>query len=397
MLTAEAHGSSQLSSGVLHDKTHETVNAPTYPRGTANNGSWANTMAIPWSKMPKGVKEAIANHSRPSPGDRRAMVNVVVDEMMIYHPNPNMNQVTCIAKRIVKEHPDSFEDRADVGQRIGSGSASFAKQLKNRVENKTRGNDAVRLRLKKSTCRMSSAGNVSDGENGTRRKDSYGCVNWNPSLPAGETNETLKSAQEALKEQYTLGPERWDTRSVDEGMKKTFCVQRSDINGGATTPELCEDWPFLFQCRWFLGHFDELVGSKIESLLENAGDKARRLYQFSMHEQQRKGYGKLGEVLHAVTSANLPQTDLRCFVLLVLGHFKEDASTLFRSVDVSCQLCFNYLIMFLIEVTLIFNRQPIFCSRWHFLPRKIVNLSAQYSAVGIFYLCCTWLLIADVF
>ena len=90
-----------------------------------------------------------------------------------------------------------------------------------------------------------------------------------------------------------------------------------------------------------MGHFDELVGTKIESLLENAADKARRLYQFSVHVRQHKGYSKLGEVLQALMSANLPQNDLRCYVLLVLGHFKEDASTLFMSVDVSCLSCFN--------------------------------------------------------
>ena len=64
------------------------------------------------------------------------MINLVVDEMLLCYPNPNLKQVTQIAMRIVQQYPESFEDRADAGHRIGTGCASLVKQLKCRVEMK---------------------------------------------------------------------------------------------------------------------------------------------------------------------------------------------------------------------------------------------------------------------
>jgi hypothetical protein len=72
-------------------------------------------------------------------------------------------------------------------------------------------------------------------------------VNWNPTaLPPGETVETLRAAHTLLINQFLLGPVRWDTIIIDDLMKKTYSIQRYDINGGCLTAEVIEKWPFIY-------------------------------------------------------------------------------------------------------------------------------------------------------
>jgi len=204
----------------------ESTNAsPQLLVGTAD-ASWADRMIIPWHKMPRGVSEAISQKARPVPSDRRAMINLVVEEMLLCHPNPNLKQVTQVAKRIVRQYPESFEDRADEGQRIGTGCASLAKQLKCRVENETRGATSVRLRRPKSKRGIEND-EPSTPTSATRQskqpKDSYGCINWHPrKLPNNETRETLQAAQLELLEQHNLGHQLWNADKINTLMKKNL-------------------------------------------------------------------------------------------------------------------------------------------------------------------------------
>ena len=61
-------------------------------------------------------------------------MRILISAMVSHHPNPNIKQAAAVARRVVREHPDSFEDRTDDGERMGSGYCSLTKQLKNRVE-----------------------------------------------------------------------------------------------------------------------------------------------------------------------------------------------------------------------------------------------------------------------
>jgi len=221
-------------------------------------------MLIPWHKMPRGVTEALCKKARPQPSDRCALIDIVVDEMLLCHPNPNLKQVTEIAKRIVQQYPESFEDRADAGHRICTGCASLVKQLKYHVENETRGITSVRLRRPKSKRGVENTEPTTPTSAPRQSKqpmESYGCVNWHPKqLPENETRDTLQASKLLLIEQHSLGPQQRNADIVNELMKKTYCLVRYDINGGSTMCELYDIWPFLFHHRWFIQHFEHLVG-----------------------------------------------------------------------------------------------------------------------------------------
>jgi hypothetical protein len=160
-----------------------------------------------------------------------------VDEMLKHHPNPNLKQTTVVARKIVNEYPDSLEDRTDQGHRIGTGCASLVKQLKNRIDNVNRGDNTARLRCARKRQVHENEDNETESSIDVRSvkpKDSYGCVNWRRhDVPSGETIESLREAQTALKNQYALGPEHWDVSIIDELMSKTYYIQWEDITEGA--------------------------------------------------------------------------------------------------------------------------------------------------------------------
>lgn len=293
-------------------------------------------MIIPWHKMPIGVTEAISKKARPQPSDRRALINLVVDEMLLCHPNPNLKQVTIIAKRIVQMYPESFEDRADEGHRIGTGCASLVKQLKYRIENETRGNTSVRLRRPKHTKGMEND-NPSTPPCAPRQSrqpsDSYGCINWHPrNLPDNETRDTLQASQLSLLEQHKMGPNQWNPDQINDLMKKTYCLVRYDINGGSTTAEVFENWPFLFHPKWCIQHFEELVGVVVAHVMESCKEKTQRLYNYA-HDSKLSS--KVRASIEHILESQISHSDVRCLPVLLFALFDEDASAILIHVDVS--------------------------------------------------------------
>jgi hypothetical protein len=302
-----------------------TASTPTSSR----DPNWPDTMPIPWSKMPKQLK------------DRRQFVTILTEEMMQFHPNPCFKQVLIVVKRLVHQYPDSFEDRTDANEKMGTGCMSLATQIKNKIDNLTRGDSIVRLRQQKTrriltennTESESAAQSVSKK---TITKDSYGCVNWNPkNLPVGETKESLELAQKQLLEQHQLGPDRWDVNTIDELMNKTYCLQRYAINEKSPISILLDSWPLLFRPRWFLKHFETLVGCCVNDLMEKAKGKSGRLFRY--YDESGKGNTNTQRTIREIRAEcdQVQPDDLKCCFLLLLSSFGEESSSLIVQVDVS--------------------------------------------------------------
>ncbi|KAF3708595.1 hypothetical protein EXN66_Car001769 [Channa argus] len=104
-----------------------------------------NREDLAFDRMPVGIRRAVANQTRPSPGDRKDMVKAVVDHMLEYESNPT--RVTChnIVRGIVRDHSKSFADVGKNGDVIGDGCYSL-QQIKTTVEYKNRNNTLARRR-----------------------------------------------------------------------------------------------------------------------------------------------------------------------------------------------------------------------------------------------------------
>ena len=88
--------------------------------------------------MTPGTLGAIKHKTRPSEADRRKMIRVLIDALREFDPNPRRGVMNKVAQMVVKQYPESFEDRTSAGQKIGNGYDQLTVQLKNRLEHSKR-------------------------------------------------------------------------------------------------------------------------------------------------------------------------------------------------------------------------------------------------------------------
>lgn len=260
------------------------------------------------------------------------MVKMIVDEMVLVYRNPTKKHCTTIAQKLVRSNMSSFADRDDTNNTvIGTGYDSWVCQLKSRVEN-----------LNRNSCHtpkyVRDAADTTSPK-GVKRKivDGYGCVNWQPERPADQTDEEVKKLEEELTELHKTGPERWDGGKVDVLMAATYYLQRKDINSGMAVADLQSKWPFLFQTRWMLKHFHQLVDidllEAVTTALALRGDRVVRYSEGQGQAGKKEVRAALGD-LHSVVNAEA-NLQLSSVILLLMAHFDEKPSVLFQVADVS--------------------------------------------------------------
>jgi hypothetical protein len=171
-------------------------------------------------------------------------------------------------------------------------------------------------------------------------QDSYGCINWHPrELPQGETVESLEACRLQLIDQFRMGPGHWDVSTVDQLMAKTYVLQRWAINDTEfTVSSVLEKWPMLFRMRWYVKHFETLVGINVHDLMEKAKEKTRRLFEYCSASARTSH--KVKQMVSTIEASNIPITDIRYLLLLALELFREDMSVICIFVDVSAYSSF---------------------------------------------------------
>ncbi|XP_064153364.1 uncharacterized protein zgc:113210 isoform X1 [Anguilla rostrata] len=314
---------------------------PASPPQVNVSSSWVSNFQVPWERMPPTLREAVAKGHRPRAADRRLMVRLTVDAMLVCCPNPNRAACAEIAKAIVARHPGTFADLTEEGEKLGSGYHSLLTQLKTRVEHVNRNNLVHRIRRPRRT------GAGQDGESGSRparclrsRVDGYGCVNWQPKeLPEGETADSLEAKRRTMAAIFhSLGPDGASVAEVDEHMRLTYVCQRRTINGcpPPTVGEVRERWPFLFTRRWLCWHFHTLTGVDVDSRLSEAlRTKGRRIVSFFQSQKakwSRDVQRLLGEMQGDFRGTDENLTTIAA-ILLVMKRFKEKEDSLFLSAD----------------------------------------------------------------
>uniref|UniRef100_A0A672KZC7 Uncharacterized protein n=1 Tax=Sinocyclocheilus grahami TaxID=75366 RepID=A0A672KZC7_SINGR len=232
------------------------------PGSTGVSHSWPENFKVPWNLMPAGIQnDAIENGHRPSLADRRQMIRILADEMRKHEENPNRSQCLTVTRQIVGQYTKTFADM--VGDRqIGGGHASLLTQLKVRIEHLNRKSTLSHHRTQRS-------------ETGTTKKrsstDSYGCTSWQPTLPPGESYESLEVKRQKMEEIHRhegiSGAQRGDVCKL---MEETYCLQRQMINEipSPTTADLRTKRPYLFTQRHIYGNFEMLTDKKVHKLLE---------------------------------------------------------------------------------------------------------------------------------
>ncbi|XP_067101214.1 uncharacterized protein [Osmerus mordax] len=300
-----------------------SLSSPTIP-----GQQWYTNFRVRWYQTPAAVQKAVADQTRASPGDRRDMVKVVVDQMLKNDPNPTRGMCQSIARSIVRDYPNTFADVGKKGDIVGDGCHSLLQQIKTRVEYKNRKNTLARRRRE----RRPHIG-VAEGAREMARGpvDQYGCVRWRTEeLPAGETEATLDEMKRQLCNIYSEegmgGAER-----ADPLMEKTYIIQRRYLNSvpAPAIAEIKEEWPFLFSQRGLYSHFglltDVSILNKLQEAMNGKGSTAIRFFQ---EHSRRPG-------IEDVLNTYEPETSDKaaCVLMLLMAYFKEPKNSIMLEND----------------------------------------------------------------
>ncbi|CAB4011663.1 Hypothetical predicted protein [Paramuricea clavata] len=221
---------------------------------------------------------------------------------------------------MVAKYKDSFCDV--IGDSvIGSGHESLLRQMEERIANLNR-------KVGKPAAKLSISSDDEDSEPKSKSRktvihDSYGCVNWQPELlPTDETTETQESNKIGL----------W------RNFERKNRIERRN-NPDSPIGEVKDEWPFLFEKECMFLHFEQLMGFKIQDVMQaSLASKAKILVEYlrQNHIQKKKIKQVLWRIEAAMSSKKDQQPVMIGVFLLLLAYFEEKQELMIRSdVDVS--------------------------------------------------------------
>ncbi|KAK3923523.1 Enolase 1 [Frankliniella fusca] len=232
--------------------------------------------------MPTGIQEAIRKECRPSSKAREAMVERFVDDCRKNIPNLQRSDFVDLADFLVQTYPATFKDTV-IYTNNKLGSDSLRDQFRNKFDNDKR-NPNVR---------------TSKELEAPARPEAYGCISWNPQLPASETEASQEEKRITLLNMSRLAKKNWDQKTIKKLMMETYYLQRKDINGevvaakpknnkkrkrremedeenesqaddppqGMNVSLVRERWPFLFTSKGMNQHCKTLTGTDFHDSL----------------------------------------------------------------------------------------------------------------------------------
>lgn len=347
---------------VLFESTsHATPSLPASSNGTPRAGSssnprlseWASNYCIPWANGTSSFRKSLELKARPKKAELLKFVRAVGDNVMEeVGDNPGAGNLSVIASRIVSRHSSSLADYIDGLGVISDGSQTFKSRLIRYVENERRKKKApLRRKLlddgtEQAVAEGNKAGEESSPLNSKRKaksmsslsKDSYGCINWQPSdFSKGETEDSQELKRLWLIAEYRKSVSDRDSRKVIKTMAETYASQRVFINvEKAPISVVREKWPFLLTYPELLAHFELLVNvslnAKMDEYLAQQAGILFRYAESSVSDLIQKLVRMLNEA-SIFNKNDIPKTVGSVLLLPLL--LKEEEGMLFKCYDVS--------------------------------------------------------------
>ncbi|KAK3920757.1 Alpha-1-macroglobulin [Frankliniella fusca] len=289
--------------------------------------------------IPAAVRKAIEEKKRPSQSARRDMVDRIVDHLMEAVPTLQRSDLNKVADNLVELYKDSFQDTI-LTSRLGSDSLRH--QLKVKFDNLNRRPEST-SKQQASACPAA-----------------YGCLQWNPPLPEGESEVSQTRKRENLKILFDNSRRHWDWRRVKIEMQASFYLQRKNINGpiearppsrkrqrvtnlededgtssgetAMTVEELKVEWPCLFKPIGMNYHFSFLTGVDFYGQLDNFMIVEGKLlidYLSSKGENQ----ARVRTNMTRAEARGNTEAPLVALIKILLIHFNEMESALASYVE----------------------------------------------------------------
>ena len=242
--------------------------------------------------------------------------------------------MSVLTQRAVTLYPESLRDQIN-NSVIGTGYDSLLRQLVFRNENCNRVSKGKSTDSSRGTPEPSTSAEGPGTNRKTRKRDAYGCINFQPELKSDES-KTIEEEKQYLKDSYTNpDPEKWDTKRIARAIKICFPQQRKMINEEAPVIEIQREWPCLFEFNGMMLHFELLVGLNLQNVLKESCEGAKLKATLSFLKGTGKHGALLAEVKHHEQEQNSKKFELPAMLLGLLDHFGENRQCLFCSVDVT--------------------------------------------------------------
>uniref|UniRef100_W5KJ82 Zinc finger protein with KRAB and SCAN domains 4-like n=1 Tax=Astyanax mexicanus TaxID=7994 RepID=W5KJ82_ASTMX len=225
---------------------------------------------IPWEKFPPELVKAMVEKTRPHPSLRREMVRIIIDDFFSAKmKRPGRDTIRQISHELVLKYPNSFCDLYGEDA-FGTGFKSLMDQMENRVENCWRSGKRKSKRPAESDA----------GAEKPKRFVHYGCVQWEPDLPANEDGQSQTGKRAELQNSYTV--KNLPEADIKKLMAETYYSQRISINhNNKTISELKEKWPYLFEATYLFEHSERLLGIPVQKrLAEELAKKGKTIMNF---------------------------------------------------------------------------------------------------------------------
>lgn len=293
--------------------------------------------------IPAAVRKAIEQRKRPKMSDRAIMASRIVDHLLETIPHFLRTDFPKVADQIVESYPDSFKDTILINEK---GSDSLRRQFKNCYDNRNRNLDDPQTSKRKHS----------------EAPQAYGCLNWNPPLPDGDSGANQLKVKDGLKKIMENTVRHWDWRRVKTMMEESFYLQRRNINGPSeqpsrrkrrpgvldsdeeddatekamTVPELLIEWPSLFKPKGMNHHFALLTGVDFFTQLDKfMADEGKILIDFLASKNTQ--HGRVRTEMTIQERRGNADAPLVALIRVLMMQFKEDASALATHVEATTE------------------------------------------------------------
>ncbi|XP_037516825.2 uncharacterized protein LOC119393762 [Rhipicephalus sanguineus] len=285
---------------------------------------WAEKFCIPWEIFPPRLLQACKAQERATKADLNQMVRMLSSLILDKHSAPGRRNLRIIAAKLVSVYPSTFQDLLE-GTVVGTGVETLMWKLENCINNKKRP-IAHKLPVE-----------IDDPDSfqprPRSRRDSYGCLAWQPELPSGENMLAQREKQQQLLcEHAKMYPNK---QLVCRLMIETYASQRLTINHSRSVTEVKKNWPFLFTEDCLLQHSKELLGSEVCQRLDASMEiVGLRVYRYAYSQIKRPKVKKcLEEIEQAKNRLKSVTPEHEGAPVLLLALLDEDEELIYKTVE----------------------------------------------------------------
>jgi hypothetical protein len=332
------------------DVQQHQVEQTTPRRAAPSDPNWAMSFSVLWDEVPKKILNLLHEGKRLQKTERCNLVRCVVASVRQICDRPIRKELEYIAQKMMMAYPGSLREELG-GDVVGTGYDSLLSQLTARVENEHRlstRNSLSQLREKHSAENENEATSASFARSKIMKRDLYGCVRWQQSLPVGETDESQQQQQQLLLELHETTP--WNVAAVEQSMKKTYPTQRSDINNGLMggIVSLKGKWPFIFVPVGMFVHVEELLDFNMADVMKNSlMSKGPRIIGYLSSQTNQFIKTTLAEMNQAKGVLKSSEPEVPAMLLCIMSILSEETNVLLTLLDVS-NSCHFFVYLFLI-------------------------------------------------